>query len=167
MLVGGALEDGGLDPRVRDALGDVPDEEGDHRVGVGLEEHPSVVEEERDVAVRVQARRRDDVQLGLLGHPLHPREVAPEPDHRGVDDRLDPPPVQLVQLLDAVGDAFLDVPVGLAIVLEDLRVQDEHVLVHEGGAEVGGVHRTPTVLMLVTGAVSPTDPWAARGVAQR
>ena len=53
---------------------------------------PSVVEEERDVAVRVQARRRDDVQLGLLGHPLHPREVAPEPDHRGVDDRLDPRP---------------------------------------------------------------------------
>ncbi len=139
-LVGGALDDGRLHPGAGDALGDVLDEHRHHRLGT-LDQCPRSgpqPEEEREVVVGVQPRGGHDVELGLLGDALEARDVPAEPDHGGVDDRVDAPALQLVQLRDGVGDALLLVP-ELGVVLEDLGAQHEHVLVHERRAQGTGL----------------------------
>ena len=82
-LVGGALDEGGLDVGPLDPLLDVGDEELGDLVGI------AVHEELGQVVVGVDPGAGDDLKAGLLGDPLHEVDVAAE-EHRGrLADRLD------------------------------------------------------------------------------
>lgn len=96
------------------------------------------MELEGDLVVRVQAGRNDDVDVDLLGDALHPRQVAPQAEHRRVEDRVDAQPGQGRELGDRLGDLGVLVPVTLEI-LPVLLPQDEDVLVGQHAAQVGGV----------------------------
>src|SRR5690606_29429310 len=87
VLVGRNLEDPGPDARLADALLDVAYEEivdrlraTRHRARTGE------LEEVRDLVVRVDACRNDNVEVDFAGDPRYARDVAPEPDDRDVDD---------------------------------------------------------------------------------
>ena len=72
IVIGGALEDRGLDVGAADAFGDVAHEVVDHLVAAALAHAGHTeVEGERDVVVRVHAGRRHDVQVDLLGDTRH------------------------------------------------------------------------------------------------
>jgi hypothetical protein len=86
-----ALEERGLDPGVGDAVADVPGEVVDHRVGrqVQGEAGAAVLVLVRDLVVGVEPGGHDDVDVRLLGDPLHPGDVATQTPHRRVDDGVD------------------------------------------------------------------------------
>ena len=139
-FVGGALEDRRLDAGVGDAVLDVADEHLGH--GLGSAERSAgaeVVEVHRHVVVGVEAGRHDDVQFGGRGDAGDARKVAAEADDGQVDDGVDAAGLEFVQPDDRVGFALGAVAPGLRVVLHDLGGHDEHVLVHERHAEVGGV----------------------------
>ena len=142
-MVGRALEDPGLHARVRDAFGDVADEPPCEHVGeVAAAEAGAHLDEVRQLGEGVVAGGDDDVERGLFGDSLHERDVAPEPGHGEVDDRADARVDELVH----ADDRGFDVAVGVeafdvGVVDDELVAQDEHVLVGEHLAEVGGVDR--------------------------
>ncbi len=129
-LVGRALQDGGLHAGAGDALLDVLDEHLDHDFGT-VEERARAAEVEvvRHVVVRVQAGRRDDVDVRLGVDALDAGDVAAQTDHGQIDDRVDAGGLQLVQPDDRVLDLGLFVE--RRVVLVDLRAEDEDVLVHQ------------------------------------
>ena len=149
LVVDGALEERGLDPRARDALGDVADEHVHHRIGHlgaqrGRQGRAPVEEEERHLVVGVATGGGNDVQLrNLLGDPLNAGYVAAEAHDGGVCDAPDPLGGEGLELADGVGDAVVLTPPLGRVVLLHVGVQDEDVLVHVGRPEVGGVDRTP------------------------
>ncbi|WGP06741.1 hypothetical protein QFE97_02975 [Bacillus subtilis] len=91
-----------------------------------------------EVGECVEAGGCDDVELGLLGHPLDPGDVATETHDRRVEDRVDPRGFEVIELGDGIGDLLLVVP-GRVIVLPHLLAEDEDVLVDEGSAEFAAV----------------------------
>ena len=108
----------------------------------GPSEQPArtlVVEAERDVVVGVKAGRHNDVQLGGRRHPGDPRDVAAQPDDGEVDDGVHTAGLQLVEPVDGVGHPLVLVAPGFGIVQRDFGGHDEHVLVHERDAEIGGI----------------------------
>jgi hypothetical protein len=135
----GALEERGLDAGVIDALADLADEQLRDRFD------PAVGEEVRQLEERVDPGRDDDVQIDAAVQLLQARDVPAEARHRRVDDRADPGLAHRAQLDDPVIEALLLIPVGrpegVPVVLQRLGLQDEHVLVHQRGAELGGVYR--------------------------
>jgi hypothetical protein len=136
------LRNAAFTPGVGDAVADVAGEVVDHRVTGQVEQQPrpAVLVLVGNLVVGVEPRGHDDVDLRLLGHPLDARDVAPQPPHGGVDDRVDAERLQLVELSDGVGDSNVLVPpVAHAVVLDVLGREDEHVLVHEGRPELRGV----------------------------
>ena len=71
---------------------------GPPRIGPGSPE----VEVHRDFVVGVDTGRHDDVDLGnLLRDRRDPRDVATQPDHGEVDERVDPVLLELAQLATA------------------------------------------------------------------
>ena len=141
--VDGALQERRLHAGAADALGEVPDEQGDHRVGALVQHRarPSVVELEGHVVVGVDARRHDDVEpRDPLVDPLDPGDVAPEPPHGRVGDGGDAAVGQLTELGDRVSDLLLLVPpVAGPVVLDVLGAEDEDVLVHQRASQPGDV----------------------------
>ncbi|BCI91911.1 hypothetical protein NIIDMKKI_71170 [Mycobacterium kansasii] len=99
------------------------------------------METERHVVVGVQAGGDDDVQLGLRGNPGNARDIAPQTDHRQVDDGVHAPGFQLVEPGDRICHPLVLVSPGVGIVLHDFGGHDEYVLVHERDAEIGGIDR--------------------------
>jgi hypothetical protein len=97
------------------------------------------VEPKRYVVVGVQPRRDDDVQVGGRGNTGDPWDVAAQPDHGEVDDGVDAARLQLVEPIDGIGHPFVFVAPCLRVVQRDFRGHDEHVLVHERDADVGGI----------------------------
>jgi hypothetical protein len=83
-LVGGALDERGLDLGALDAALDVGDEEIGNRVGV------AGLEEDRQVVVGVDARAGDDLEARPLGDLAHEPDVAAEEHRRRVGDRPHP-----------------------------------------------------------------------------
>ena len=65
--------------------------------------------------------------------------VATQSDHRQVDERVDPLPLELPQL--GHGTCLLRLFVPLVGGLLDLGAQDEDVLVHEGPSQCLSLHR--------------------------
>ena len=103
-LVGGAFQDGGLDPGVGDALGDVMDEHVDHRLfTVERCARPAVVEVEGHFVVGVEAGGCDDVDVRFRVDPLDTRDASTQADHGEVDDGVDPLCLELIQRLTASG----------------------------------------------------------------
>jgi len=82
-LVGGALQERGLDVRSLNPLLDVVDEEVRHCVLVA--EH----EVGRQVVVRVDARAGHDLEAGLLGHPAREPHIPAAEHRRRLADGLD------------------------------------------------------------------------------
>ena len=142
-LVGGALEDAGLDAGVGDSLLDVADEHVGHDLRAA--QHPAgalVVEAEWNVVVGVQASRHDDVQVGGRGDTGDARDVAAQSDHGEVDDGVDAARLQFVEPIDGIGHPFVFVSPCLRVVHRDLGGHDEHVFVHERDAEISGIDRS-------------------------
>ena len=83
----------------------------------------------RQAAIRGSAAGAG-VLLGALGAGLHQRDVAAEPDHRVVDDRVDAAGLQLAQRGPGAVDLGTAVP-ETGIVRVDLRMHQHHVLVHQ------------------------------------
>ena len=140
-LVGGALQDAGPHPRTGDAVLDVVEEELVQHVHTrGTERRPAVVEVVGELVVGVEAGGDHDVEVDLRGHLLDRLDVAPEADHGEVDDGVDAGRLELVQAFDGswhLGGAVPPRgPVG-----GHLGRAHEDVLVHERGAEAGGVDR--------------------------
>ena len=155
-----ALEERRLDPRAGDSVADVVGEVVDHRVTRQVEEQSgaAVLVLVRDLVVRVEAGGHDDVDVGLLGHPLHARDVAAEPPHRRIEDGVDAERLQFVELGDRVGHPLVLVPpVAFAVVLQVLGGEHEHVLVHERRPHVRGVDRATDGLD--GGHVFPSGGW--------
>ena len=139
-----ALEKRRLDSGVVDPDLDLTDEDLRDRLG------RPVAEEVRQLEERVDARGDDDVEIDLGVDALDPVNVATEPGGGRVDERRDPRLADGAQLLDRVGDAHLLVPVALApqvcVVEIRLGLHHEDVLVHQRGAELGGVDRATDCL---------------------
>src|SRR6202050_4987996 len=143
LLLARALEERGLDPGAGDALGEVGDEQGGHRVGGRRPALRSAVPEvERHLVVGVQAGGHDDVDAGAGRDPLDPADVPAQPDHGRVGDRGAPALAHRVQFRDRVREPGLLVPLG-RVVQPDLLVEHEHVLVHERRPQARYVNRTP------------------------
>jgi hypothetical protein len=143
-FVDGALQERGPDAGAGDAVGDVAHEHVHHgirhgRAERGVEGRTAVMEEERDVFIRVAAGGDDDVEVDLLGNPLDPRDVPAQTDDGRVDDGGDPGGRQGGELGDGVGDPVVLTPPLLGVVLLHVRGQHENVLVHEHLAQLGGV----------------------------
>ena len=134
-----ALEEGGLDAGVVDPFADLAHEQLGDRV------HAAVGEEVRQLEERVHAGGDDEVEVDLGIDPLEARDVAAEAVRGRVDDRLDAGRADGAQLLDRIRDAHVLVPVARAPhvpeVLERLRLEDEHVLVHQRSAQRRDVDR--------------------------
>ena len=82
-----------------------------------------------------------NVDVGVFGDALDPRYVPAEPDHRGIDDRVDPTVGQCTQFRDRVVDAqFLVPPRRVSgVVLAQFLPEHEDVFVHEDTTEITGV----------------------------
>ena len=143
----GALEEGGLDTGVADALGDVAGEVGDHRLGhVDQQAGPAVRVLLGHLLVDVQAGRDDDVD-----RRLPPRSAGcagcSGPGPRPWGRRwCGCPWVQGVQLGDGVRDPGLLVPPVAAVVLHVLGGEHEDMLVHQGLAQAAQVDRATHAL---------------------
>jgi hypothetical protein len=149
LMIDGALEEGGLDPCVRDALGDVADEHVHHRIGHfraqrRRKSRAPVVEEERHLVVGVATGGGNDVQPRyLLGDALNAGYVSTQAHDRWVGDAANPLGSECLELADSVGYAVvLTAPLGRVVLLH-VGAEDEDVLVHVGPPKVGGVDRTP------------------------
>ena len=105
-----------------------------------------MLEVEGHAVVGIDPGGDDDVEVDLSREFLDPRDVAPEADHGGVDDRVEAGLLELGQLGDRVGDLSLLVP--LVVVLLHIRSQNEDVLMHQGAAQVRRVNRTASRLYL-------------------
>jgi hypothetical protein len=106
----------------------------------------AIVEEKRHVVIRIDSRRNDDLDLSLLGDPLNAREITAQPDHSEVNNCIHTARFQLIQSHRRICNAlFLSTP-ACRIVVRDLRVQDEHVLMHQGGAQMRRVDRAANCL---------------------
>src|SRR5699024_3116236 len=91
LLLDGALEEAGTHTGVGDALREVLEGElGERLRDIEEQPRPGVVELEGDLVVRVQAGRDDDVDIHLLRDALDAGEIAPQPEDRWVEDRVDP-----------------------------------------------------------------------------
>src|ERR671914_2856801 len=128
-LVGGALDEGGLDAGALNAVLDLMDEDGGHGVLVAVEE------ELRKVVVGVDARGEHDLKSALVGDALAESGVAVEEHGARLDDGLDAMP------LDRVGVVHGGVPLALLVIemreLEATRLVDgPEVLVDEREAEL-------------------------------
>ena len=140
-MVGRAFQDPGLHAGVRDPLGDVGHEPAGEHVGECPAAEPGAhLDEVRELGEGVVAGRHDDVERGLLCDPLHERDVASESGHGEVDDRADTRVDEVVHSDHRGGDVTFDVEaLDVGIVDDELVTQDEHVLVCEHLAELGGV----------------------------
>jgi len=139
-LVGGAFEDPGLDAGVGDALLDVADEHVGHDLRTAqLPARAQVVEVERHVVVRVKPGGDNDIQLGRRCDAGDTWNVATQPDDGEIDDGVHPAGLQFVEPVDGVGHPPVLVAPGFGIVLGNLGRHDEHVLMHERHAELGGI----------------------------
>ena len=134
-----ALEKRGSDAGVVDSHADLAHEQ----LGECLD--APVGEEIGELDEGVHAARHDDVEVDRGVDPLEARDEAAEARRGRIDDRLDACRADGAQLLDGVGDADVLVPVALPpdvpVVLQRLRLHDEHVLVHERAAEPLDVNR--------------------------
>ena len=134
-----ALEKRGSDAGVVDSHAELADEQ----LGECLD--APVGEEIGQLDEGVHAARDDDVEVDRGVDPLEARDEAAEARRGRIDDRLDACRADGAQLLDGVRDADVLVPVALppdvAVVLQRLRLHDEHVLVHERAAEALDVNR--------------------------
>ena len=139
--VGGALQDPRSYAGSADPLLDLPNEEVDHGFGSAQDgAGPTEVEVHRDLVVRVDPGRRDDVDLGnLRGDRRDARDVAAQADDGQVDERVDPVRLQLPQLGN--GTRLLCGLVPLVGRLLDLGAQHEDVLVHQGATEATAIDR--------------------------
>ena len=89
-LVGGALEDGRLHTRVRDADLDVVHEHLDHELRpVEQSAWAAEVEVVGNIVVCVKAGGHDDVDVGFCVDSLDAWDVSTKSDHREVHDRVD------------------------------------------------------------------------------
>jgi hypothetical protein len=143
-VVDRALEQARLDTGAGDPLLDVLHEHVHHRVGHlgtddGVERGAARAEEEGHLVVGVEPRGDDDVQVHLLGDPLDARDVTAQADDRRVDDRPHAALGELGELAHRVGDPLVLAAPLLGVVLLDVGSEHEDVLVHERGAELGGV----------------------------
>ncbi len=98
-----------------------------------------VVETERQLVVGVKPGCDNDVQFGGRRHPGDARDVAAQPDHGEVDDGVHAAGLQFVEARDRIGHPLLLVTPGIGIVQRDFGGHDEHVLVHERDAQIGGI----------------------------
>ena len=97
------------------------------------------MEEHGHVVVGVDARGNDDVDFrDQICDGLDAGDVATQPDHGEVDQRVDALPLELLQLGHGTCSFRFFVP--LVGGLLDLRAQDEDVLVHEGLSERRSLH---------------------------
>lgn len=158
--VGRALENRGLDAGVRDALGQVADEELAEELGtVDQLPGPPEPEEHRHVVIGVEAGRDDDVDLDLLRHLQDAGDVAAQAQHGQVDDRADAAGGDVVELLHRVVDAGSLVPPARVVRLH-LVVENEDVLVHQRHAEFVGRDRAEDGLDGGAGRRRSTRPGA-------
>ena len=132
----------GSHARLGDALGDVGDEVARHQVGAVRRATRRVAEVERQFVVGVDAGRHHDVDVDLLVDALDARDEPAEPDDGQVDDGAHAHLAERPELGHGVGDPLLLVPVSREVLL-DLGREHEHVLVHEGLAQLGGVQGAP------------------------
>ncbi len=139
-LVGGALEDSGLDAGVGDALLDVADEHVGHDLRAAQQPARAlVVESERQVVIGVKPSRHNDIQLGGRRDAGNARDIAAQADHGEVDDGVHPAGLQLVEPGDGIGHPLFFVAPSVGVVLGNFGGHDEHVLVHQGHAEISGI----------------------------
>jgi hypothetical protein len=73
-----------------------------------------------------------------IGTPVRARDVAAQSDHGQVDDGVDAARLQLVEPVDGIGHPFVFIAPGFRIVHRYLGGHDEHVLVHQRDADIGG-----------------------------
>ena len=151
LLVDSALQHPGPHPGAGDPFADVADEHLDHRlrqVGAehSVERGAAIGEVSRRIVVGVDARRHHQLDRNLLHDPLDTRDVAAETDHGRVDDGANAGVVRRLEPLDCLRDPGVLVAPLLGVVGLHVRGEDEDVLVHQGDAEVGGVHRPPDCL---------------------
>ncbi len=154
-----ALDERGLDAGVVDALADLAHEQLGDRV------HAAVAEKVRQLEERVHAGGDDQVEVDLRVDPLQAGDVTTEAVRGRIDDRLDTGRPDGAELLDRIRNPHVLVPVARAPhvpeVLERLRLQDEHVLVHQRPAERRDVDRAahrldrahPAILRLAGGPI--------------
>ena len=64
----------------------------------------------RKLVQGVKARRRNDIDVGLLGDPLDPRDIPTQPAYREVHDRIDTGGLELVEAPHRVDDPFVLLP---------------------------------------------------------
>ena len=138
-----AFQERRLDARVIDTFAQLPHEELDDRIV------RPIGQEARQLEEGVDPGCDHDVEVDLGVDPLDARDVPAEAERRGVDESLDAAVAQPLQLRDRVGNPHLLVPVArapdVAEVDERLRVEHEHVLVHQRRAEVDEVDEPRTV----------------------
>ena len=132
-LVGGALDEGRLDPGALDSVLDLVDEDRRDAVLVAVEQNL------REMVVGVDARREHNVEPALVGHALAERRVAREEQRARLDHRLD------AVAPHGVGVRDRRLPLGLLVVqmreLEAPRlVGRPEVLVDQRQAELIDIH---------------------------
>ena len=142
-LVDRALEEAGTNPGVRDALGEVADDQVRHRIGE-VETGPGAADPKvvGDIRVGVRAGGYHDGEVDLSGDRHDPGDVSAQTDHSRIDDRVDPRRLDRAQLRDGVVDPGLLVPLAGQVLL-DIGSEDEDVLVHQSAAEGTGVDGAP------------------------
>src|ERR1700728_833553 len=87
-----------------------------------------------------------DVDRGLPGDLLDPRNISSQANHREVDNRAHSAGVELVKSRHGVRNPWrLPTPL-LGIILQDFRIQHEDVLVHQRRYKLGGAYVTTTRL---------------------
>src|SRR5438270_6790344 len=110
---------------------------------------------ERSIMIRVNTRGDDDVNFCLMRDLLDPWQIASQANHREIDNRIDAPGLELVQPRYGISNSLLFTSPLFRIILEYLRIQHEHVLVHQRGAELRRIDRPANCLNLRHGERSP------------
>jgi hypothetical protein len=103
-----------------------------------------VVDEVGKQPERVHAGRYHDVDVDFGVDGLEVGNRTPEPEHGQVDDGADAAGSDPAERLHRLGDPGFPRPLPAVgrVVVVDLAVEDEHVLVHERGAQPARLDRT-------------------------
>ena len=91
---------------------------------------PAVVKIKRKIAISINAGGHDDAQFGRAGDALDPRNIASQPKHGQIDDRVDAARLQLVHPRDGVRNTLLFVAPFFRIVVLNIGIEYENVLMH-------------------------------------
>src|SRR6478672_13445318 len=148
-LVSGALQYAGSYTCVRDAFIDIAHEHFHHEFGTA--QHgtgPTEMKIVRRIVIGIDPRGNDDIDFCLLRDLLDAWNVAPKANHREIDNGIHAFCLKLVQALYGVPDSLLFGAPVFGIVLKYLRVEHEHMLVHQRGAQMAGINGTSNCMYL-------------------